>query len=88
MVVGPKDIKRRFGQNPSGASEFHDVGALGRCNLGGDNADDLVELKGTMHDLSYLGVFGAQGVLGLHSVPSLVIRTLIGENNSEAKLTF
>ena len=52
LVVGPKGIKTRFGQSPAGASELHDVGALCRCDLRGDQANDLVKLEGAMHPLS------------------------------------
>lgn len=49
LVVGPKDIKRRFGQGSASAGEFHNVGTLGRRNLRGNQTNDLVELEGAMH---------------------------------------
>ena len=50
LVIGPKDIKRRFGQSSTSARELHDIGTLCCRNLRGDQGDDLVELEGAMHD--------------------------------------
>lgn len=55
LIVGPEYIEGRFSQSSASASEFHNVSALGRRNLRSDQANDFVELEGTMHSCHFEG---------------------------------
>ena len=57
LIVRPEDIEGRFGQRSTSTGKSYNVGTLGHCNLGGDQANDLVKLEGTVHGRHFEGRF-------------------------------